>query len=531
MSIDYISYLEYKGKHKGILGWILSTDHKRIALLYLYTIMSFFLIGATLGLLMKLELIAPGRTIMGPQTYNALFTLHGITMIFLVVIPGIPAVFGNFFLPIMIGAKDVAFPRLNLLSWWLYVAGALIALTSQFLGDGPPDTGWTFYAPYSLKVPTNVISAVFGAFILGFSSILTGINFITTMHRMRAPGMKWMKMPLFPWSLYATGWIQILATPIIGITLLMIIAERVFKIGFFDPALGGDPVLYQHLFWIYSHPAVYIMILPAMGVISEVIPTFAKKTIFGYTAIVISSFAIAFVGYLVWGHHMFAAGMSAKAIFFFSLLTFIVAIPSAIKVFNWVATFYKASIDLQTPLYWAISFIFVFMIGGLSGLFLGSIATDVYLTDTAFVVGHFHFIVFGGMGFAFMAAIHYWFPKIYGRMYDKGWANTGWFIFFLGYLSLYFPMFYLGMAGMPRRTYDYLPRYHGANIISSLGAIVMLFGLTIIIINLMRSARLGAKAEASPWGGSTLEWHVPSPPPLENFEEIPVITKGPYEYE
>jgi cytochrome c oxidase subunit I len=531
MNNNYISYLEYQGKHKGILGWILSTDHKRIALLYLYTILSFFLVGATLGLLMKIELIAPGPTIMGPQTYNALFTLHGITMIFLVVIPGIPAVFGNFFLPIMIGAKDVAFPRLNLLSWWLYVAGALIALSSQFLGDGPPDTGWTFYAPYSLKVPTNVISAVFGAFVLGFSSILTGINFITTIHRMRAPGMKWMKMPLFPWSLYATGWIQILATPIIGITLLLIIAERVFKIGFFDPSLGGDPLLYQHLFWIYSHPAVYIMILPAMGVISEIIPTFARKTIFGYTAIVISSFAIAFVGYLVWGHHMFAAGMSAQALFFFSLLTFIVAIPSAIKVFNWVATLYKASIDMQTPLYWAISFIFVFMIGGLSGLFLGSIATDVYLTDTAFVVGHFHFIVFGGMGFAFMAAIHYWFPKIYGRMYDKGWANTGWFIFFLGYLSLYLPMFYLGMAGMPRRTYDYLPKYHGANIISSLGAIVMLFGLTIIIINLVRSARFGAKAETSPWGGSTLEWKVPSPPPLENFEEIPIITKGPYEYE
>ncbi len=530
MDQNYVSYLDYKGKYKGILGWIFSTDHKRIALLYLYTIVSFFIVGATLGLLMKLELIAPGRTIMDAQTYNAFFTLHGITMIFLVVIPGIPAIFGNFFLPIMIGAKDVAFPRLNLLSWWIYVAGAAIVISSQFLGSGPPDTGWTFYAPYSLKIPTNILSAVLGAFVLGFSSILTGINFITTIHRMKAPGMKWMKMPLFPWSLYATGWIQILATPIIGITLLMIVAERILKIGFFDPSLGGDPVLYQHLFWIYSHPAVYIMILPAMGVISEIIPTFARKTIFGYTAIVISSFGIAFVGFFVWGHHMFAAGLSSISLWFFSLLTFIVAIPSAIKVFNWVATLYKGSINVQTPLYWALSFIFVFLIGGLSGLFLGSLATDVYLTDTAFVVGHFHFIVFGGMGYAFMAGIHYWFPKIYGRMYDKSWANTGWIIFFTGFLALYFTMFILGMMGQPRRTYDYFEKYHSGNIISSLGAIVMIFGLAIIIINLVRSARYGEKAPADPWGGKTLEWTIPSPPPLENFEDEPEINYGPYDY-
>lgn len=530
MSRNSVSYLDYQGKYKGFLGWIFSTDHKRIALLYLYTIVSFFVVGATLGLLMKLELIAPGKTIMDPQTYNVFFTLHGITMIFLVVIPGIPAIFGNFFLPIMIGAKDVAFPRLNLLSWWLYVLGAAIALSSQFLGSGPPDTGWTFYAPYSLRIPTNVLSAVLGAFVLGFSSILTGINFITTIHRMKAPGMKWMKMPLFPWSLYATGWIQILATPIIGITLLMIVAERLLKIGFFDPSLGGDPVLYQHLFWTYSHPAVYIMILPAMGIISEVIPTFARKTIFGYSAIVISSFGIAFIGYFVWGHHMFASGMSSVSLWFFSLLTFIVAIPSAIKVFNWVATLYKGSINVQTPLYWALSFIFVFLIGGLSGLFLGSLATDVHLTDTAFVVGHFHFIVFGGMGYAFMAGIHYWFPKIFGRMYDKSWANTGWLIFFMGFLALYFTMFYLGMMGQPRRTYDYLPEYHGANVISSLGAIVMIFGLAIIIINLVRSARHGEKAVDDPWGGKTLEWTIPSPPPLENFEHEPDVTHGPYDY-
>ena len=524
------SYLKYKSKYKGIFAWIFSTDHKRIALLYLYSIMTFFIVGAILGLLMKLELIAPGKTIMGSQTYNGVFTLHGIIMIFLIVVPGMPAVFGNFLLPIMIGAKDVAFPRLNLLSWWIYVLGAIIAISSQFMGDGPPDTGWTFYAPYSFRTSTAMLPAVLGAFTLGFSSILTGLNFIVTMHRMRAPGMSWMKMPLFPWSLYGTAWIQLLATPIVGITLLMIVAEKTLHIGFFDPALGGDPVLYQHLFWIYSHPAVYIMILPAMGTISEILPTFARKSIFGYKAIVISTMLIAFIGYFVWGHHMFTAGMSGTALYAFSFLTFLVAIPSAIKVFNWLATLYKGSIQLKTPFFWAASFLFVFMIGGLSGLVLGSLATDVYLHDTAFVVAHFHFIVFGGVGFAFMAGMHYWFPKIFGRMYDESLANTGWITFMTGFLFLYFPMFLLGMKGMPRRYFDYLPEYHGLNIISSLGAMVMIFGLAIVIINLVRSARHGEKAEQNPWGGVTLEWTVPSPPPLENFEEIPVITKKPYDF-
>lgn len=524
------SYLEYKGAYKGLFAWIFSTDHKRIGLLYLYSIMTFFIVGALLGLSMKFELLAPGRTIMDAQTYNGIFTLHGITMIFLIVVPGMPAVFGNFFLPILIGAKDVAFPKLNLLSWWIYIFGALVAISSQFLGDGPPDTGWTFYAPYSFRTATNMLPAVLGAFILGFSSILTGLNFIVTMHRMRAPGMTWMKMPLFPWALYGTAWIQLLATPIVGITLLMIVAERTLQIGFFDPTLGGDPVLYQHLFWIYSHPAVYIMILPAMGVISEILPTFARKTIFGYKAIVISTMLIAFIGYFVWGHHMFTAGMSGTAQFAFSFLTFLVAIPSAIKVFNWLATLYKGSIQLKTPFYWAASFIFVFMIGGLSGLVLGAVATNIHVHDTAFVVAHFHFIVFGGVGYAFMAAIHYWFPKIYGRMYDEGWANTGWLVFFTGFMFLYTPMFILGLQGMPRRYFDYVEEFHGLNILSSFGAILMIFGLAVIIINLFRSVRHGKIAEQNPWGGVTLEWTVPSPPPLENFDEIPEIKNGPYDF-
>jgi cytochrome c oxidase subunit 1 len=431
----------------------------------------------------------------------------------------------------MIGAKDVAFPRLNLLSWYIYVLGAIIAVSSQFAGGGPPDTGWTFYAPYSFKTSTNMLPAVLGAFTLGFSSILTGLNFIVTIHRMRAPGMTWMKMPLFPWALYGTAWIQLLATPVVGITLLMTVGERLFNIGFFDPALGGDPILYQHLFWIYSHPAVYIMILPAMGAISEILPTFAQKTIYGYKAIVISTIAIAFVGYFVWGHHMFTSGMSGTALYVFSILTFLVAIPSGVKVFNWISTIYKGSIDLRTPFYWAASFIFVFMIGGLTGLVLGSLATNVHVHDTHFVVAHFHFIVFGGVGFAFFAAVHYWFPKMYGRMYDESWANMGWLIFFLGFLTLYLPMFYLGIAGMPRRYFDYLPEFHGGNIISSIGAVVMITGLLIIIYNLFRSARVGAPATKDPWGGKTLEWTVDSPPSLENFEEDLEITKGPYEYE
>lgn len=517
-------------KYTGIRSWLLTTDHKKIGLMYFAAILFFFLVGAIIGLLMRLELIAPGRTIMGPQTYNTLFTLHGVIMIFLFIVPGLPAIFGNFFLPIQIGARDVAFPRLNLLSWYVYIVGAILVLVSLFLPGGPIDTGWTFYIPYSIRTNTNVSLAIFAAFVLGFSSILTGLNFITTVHRLRAPGMDFFKMPLFVWATYATAWIQIIATPVIGITILLVIIERAFGVGIFDPALGGDPILYQHMFWIYSHPAVYIMILPAMGVVSEIIPTFSRRTIFGYKAIAMSSLAIAFVGYLVWAHHMFTSGMSDTARWIFSLLTFIVALPSGVKIFNWVATMYKGSIDPQPPFLWVMAFIFLFSIGGLTGLVLGSLATDIHVHDTYFVVAHFHYVMFGGTGTIFFAALHYWFPKMFGKMYNIKFSKIAVALYFIGFNMLYFPKFILGYMGMPRRYYDYLPQFEPLQKVSTVGSWILVGTIFFMVGYFIHALIKGKKATSNPWGGVTLEWHIPSPPIQENFEEIPTITHKPYDF-
>jgi cytochrome c oxidase subunit 1 len=524
------SYLEAGGR-RGIAAWLLSTDHKRVGVLYLGSMLSLFLVAMTIGVLMRIEQLTVHPPLFAPQTYNAFFTVHGVIMIFMFVLPGLSASFGNFFLPIMIGAKDVAFPRLNLASWYFFIAGVLLAVTALFTGEGPPDTGWTFYAPFSLRTGTNVSLSVFAAFILGFSSILTGLNFITTVHRLRAPGMTWHRMPLFVWSLYATSWVQVLATPILGITLLLVIAERFFGIGVFDPAKGGDPILYQHLFWIYSHPAVYIMILPAMGAITEIIPTFAHRSIFGYRAIAYSSLAIAALGSLVWGHHMFTSGMGGSADIVFSLLTFLVAVPSAIKVFNWTATLYRGSIELKPPMIFALTFIFLFSIGGLTGLIQGALSVNVHVHDTYWVVGHFHYVMFGGTGMAFLAALLYWFPKITGKMYCEKVAAVSWFPIFIGFNLFYFSMLVLGYMGMPRRYFTHLPQYHTGHVIISIGSFILVSGLILFFGNLLAALIRGKRtSEQNPWGGVTLEWVAPTPPPLENFAVAPQIPDRPYAF-
>jgi cytochrome c oxidase subunit 1 len=523
-------YFAPQSGKRGILAWLTSTNHKRIGILYLSLIGVFFTAAVVLGVLMRIQLQSPGVRLMDARTYNIMFTMHGIIQIFLVVIPGIPTIFGNFALPMLVGANDMAFPKLNLFSWYLFLSGAILAAVAVFSNGGAPDTGWTFYVPFSLKTTVNVPLATFAVFVLGMSSILTGINIVTTVHQLRAPGMTFFKMPLSVWGLYATAWVQILATPIIGITMLLVVVERLFGIGVFDPTKGGDPLLYQHLFWIYSHPAVYIMILPAMGIISDLFPVFSRKNIFGYKMIAFSSLAIASVGSLVWGHHMYVSGQSDTADIVFSLLTFLVAVPSAIKVFNWIATMYKGSIKLEPPFLFALTFVFLFSIGGLTGLFLGALAANVQLHDTYFVVAHFHYIIFGGFGFGLFAALHYWYPKMTGRMYSKRAAVIGWLVTFVGFNGLYFPMFIMGWQGMPRRYYSYLPKFNDLQFLSSIGAYVLAVGVAIILLNLLYNARRGAAAPANPWGGATLEWTLPSPPPLENWEEPPTVTKGPYDY-
>ncbi|MBN8553965.1 MAG: cytochrome c oxidase subunit I [Deltaproteobacteria bacterium] len=519
------NYLNYP---KGLKSWLFTLDHKRIGMLYFFSILFFFLVGGIFALLIRLELMTPGFTIMGPDTYNKVFTYHGTVMVFMVIIPMIPAAMGNFILPMMLGAKDVAFPRLNLASYYVYLFGAMVALATLFFKG--VDTGWTFYAPYSTRTGSAAGMMVMAAFIMGFSSIFTGINFIATIHKLRAPGQTWTRLPLFLWALYATSVIQVLATPVLALTLVLLALERVFGIGIFDPALGGDPVLFQHFFWFYSHPAVYIMILPAMGVISEVITVFSRKNIFGYKAMAVATFGIALVAFIVWGHHMFVSGQSHTANFVFSFLTMFVAIPTGVKVFSWVATLYKGSISFYAPMLYALAFLFVFTIGGLTGVVLATLATDVHLTDTYYVVAHFHYVMVGGTLMAFMAAVHYWFPKFFGRMYAEAPARVSWFLIFLGFNVTFLPQFIAGSRGMPRRYYDYVPEFTWLNQLSTIGSWLIALGFVIAAVYLAYALFKGPKAPANPWNSRTLEWESESPPPVENFSHDPVVRHGPYDY-
>ncbi len=514
----------------GLLSWLLTGDHKRIAMLYLISITFFFFIGGAFAGLIRLELLTPQPDLVASDTYNKLFTMHGIIMIFLFLVPSVPATLGNFLIPIMLGARDLAFPKINLLSWYLYMIAGCVILTSLVLGG--VDTGWTFTTPLSTHyLNTHVLTTAVGVFIAGFSSIFTGLNFIVTIHRMRCPGMTWFRMPLFVWSHYAASILMVLGTPVLAIALVLVALERVFGIGVFDPTKGGDPLLFQHLFWFYSHPAVYIMILPGMGVISEVISTFSRKRVFGYTAVAFSSVAIALFGFFVWEHHMFIMGVSNYSALVFSLLTMLVAVPSAIKIFNWAFTLQKGSITFETPMLYAFGFMGLFTIGGLTGVFLGSLGMDIHLTETYFIVAHFHFVMVGGMLMAFLAGVHFWWPKMTGRMYPEALSKLAAVVTFIGFNLTFLPQFILGYLGMPRRYHAYPPEFQVLNVLSTAGATVLGVGYLLPVIYLAWSLKYGAIAGNNPWQATGLEWQIQSPPLTENFTEIPIMDHEAYDYE
>jgi cytochrome c oxidase subunit 1 len=521
--------VNYLNAQYGIRSWLLTTDHKRIALLYLASITFFFLIGGISAVLIRIHLIEPQGALLQPATYNKMFSMHGIVMVFLFLIPSIPATLGNFLVPLMVGARDLAFPRLNLLSWYIFVVAGLFTVYAIIAGG--VDTGWTFYTPLSTTYANGqVMAAALGAFFAGFSSILTGLNFIVTIHKMRAPGLTWSRQPLFLWAIYATSIIQVLGTPVVAVAIVLVALERLFHVGVFDPALGGDPILFQHLFWFYSHPAVYIMILPSMGVVSELVTCFSRKRVFGYHFIAYSSLAIAAISFLVWGHHMYLSGQSVYASLVFSALSFAVAIPSAIKVFNWTATLYKGSVSYESPMIYAMGFIGLFTMGGLTGLFLASLATDIHLHDTYFIIAHFHYIMVGGALMGYLGGLHFWWPKMTGRLYPDAWARFAALIIFIGFNLTFFPQFIVGYLGMPRRYAVYPEEFQVLNVMSSAGASILGVGYVIPLIYLIWSMRYGPVAGPNPWGATGLEWQTPSPPPTENFAQLPVVTEEAYDY-
>lgn len=512
-----------------VRSWLLTTDHKRIGILYLVSIFFFFLIATAAAVLIRIELVTPHADLLTAEMYNRMFTLHGVVMVWFFLIPSIPTTLGNFLLPLMIGARDVAFPRLNLLSWYLFMIGGSVAVYAVLVGG--VDTGWTFYTPYSTTYANpEVVTMVAGVFIAGFGSILTGLNFIITTHKLRAPGLRWFRLPLFVWTLYATSLILVLATPVLAMVLFLIGVERLWGIGIFDPAQGGDPVLFQHLFWFYSHPAVYIMILPGMGVVSEVVTCFSRKRLFGYKFVSVASLAIAVFGFLVWGHHMFVAGQSVYIGFIFSLLSYLVAVPSAIKVFNWTATLYKGSISFDTPMLYGLGFIGLFTMGGLTGLVVAATAVDVHVTDTYFIVAHFHYIMVGGMVMAFMGGLHYWWPKMTGRMYPELLGRLAALVTFIGFNLTFFPQFVMGYLGMPRRYQVYPGEFQFYHILSSAGASILGVGYLLPAIYFLWSLKRGPKIGRNPWDATGLEWTTPSPPSVHNFETIPTVVEGPYAY-
>jgi len=513
----------------GLKAWLLTKDHKRIAMLYLISITIFFALGGFFAAGIRLELLTPKGDLLTPDLYNKFFSMHGVIMVFFFLVPSIPATLGNFLMPIMVGAKDLAFPRINLISWYLYVIGGLIALT--VLAMGGIDTGWTFYTPYStIGSSTNVSLAIIGVFVAGFSSILTGFNFIVTVHRMRAPGMTWFRLPLFVWANYATSLVMILGTPVVAITLCMVAAERTLHLGIFDPKLGGDPVLFQHLFWFYSHPAVYIMILPGMGVMSELVAAMSRKQIFGYSFVAASSLAIAILGFLVWGHHLFVSSQSIYAGMVFSIITMLVAVPSAVKTFNWAATMYKGSVSWESPTYWVVGFMGLFLVGGLTGLFLASMGLDIHLHDTYFVVAHFHYIMVGGAIMAYMGGLHFWWPKMTGKLYNESLAKVSAILVFVGFNLTFGPQFIVGYLGMPRRYHTYPDEFQVWNVASTLGASILGMGYMLAFTYLVYSIFKGEAAPANPWGAKGLEWTTTSPPPTFNFDVDPVVDEPAYNY-